>query len=207
MSEHQDPVTGRFLPGNNANPGGRPKGRGMRAALNRLLASDRNEQGVDMALATWAVKLIMDKDNHVPTETKFEIWKELWDRTEGGKSPVPLPHEDGPVPPDPTPGDPAEPDPPPDDPEEARRLEIYRLDVLAASLWPAAEGGCTKSANALIRIAGMRTKLLGLGAPPPQESTAVLEEKFGDLLDKRYGTPPPPALPDAAAGGVEADAG
>lgn len=48
QSEHQDPTTGRFVPGNCANPNGRPKGSsGLKALIERA-----DEMGIDvLALA------------------------------------------------------------------------------------------------------------------------------------------------------------
>jgi hypothetical protein len=47
--------------------------------------------------------------------------------------------------------------------DELRRLEIDRLDVLQAALWPQAMAGDTAAACVVLRIIEQRTRLLGLG--------------------------------------------
>jgi hypothetical protein len=54
--------------------------------------------------------------------------------------------------------------------DELRRLELDRLDVLQAALWPQAMAGDTAAACVVLRIIERRAKLLGLGrehAPGP----------------------------------------
>lgn len=75
-SEHQDPRTGRFLPGNKANPAGRPKGSG--SGLKALLAA-AEEQGVDLLAHAMARALKNDAvlmkilDKLVPSAKSIEI--------------------------------------------------------------------------------------------------------------------------------------
>ena len=53
--------------------------------------------------------------------------------------------------------------------DELRRLELERLDVMAAGLWPSASKGNPAAVDRMLKIQERRAKLLGLDAPAKQE--------------------------------------
>ena len=66
--------------------------------------------------------------------------------------------------------------------DELRRLELDRLDVLQAALWPKAMAGDTAAGTTVLRIIEQRARVLGLGwehRPGPgtgQPTTVVVPE-------------------------------
>lgn len=58
-----------------------------------------------------------------------------------------------------------------EDAKEAARLDLLRLDALAAAYWKPAQGGDAKAAQILLKILQQREKIYGYAAPEKVEIT------------------------------------
>jgi transcriptional regulator/post-segregation antitoxin (ccd killing protein) len=62
------------------------------------------------------------------------------------------------------------------------RLELDRLDMLLAVVWPKAEKGDTKAVDSALKIAERRSKLLGLDAPTKVKGELTFKTYTDDEL-------------------------
>lgn len=62
-----------------------------------------------------------------------------------------------------------------EDTEALRRIELERLDVAQAAIWPLVVQGDLNAIDRLLRISARRAALLGLDAPVKQEAKASIE--------------------------------
>ena len=89
----RDPETGHFRkgnpgawkPGQSGNPGGRPKGANLTAAILRKLAADPDDEGIGKATRQIADRVVeaLTSGNGKGIEDMTALLKETWDRTEG----------------------------------------------------------------------------------------------------------------------------
>jgi Family of unknown function (DUF5681) len=176
-------VTGKgFLPGVSGNPGGRPKGRSLTAILREQLDREVGGKQVAEAFVGLALQRALKGD--------FRYWKEIKNMSRSGDEPSPPDEPDA-----------LEPTTPPcEDPDETRRLELHRLDLMAAGLWDRASRGDGAAVAQMLKIMALRAKLLGIEAPSAPESPGPVLGKYEAQLEAIYGAPQEPdQLPDASA--------
>lgn len=93
--------------------------------------------------------------------------------------------------------------------ERARQIDLHRLDVAQAALWPSVQSGETQAIDTYLRLQARRSKLLGLDAPEqqihsmttasPEEAARLVREAFGEKATPRKSDAGDEKAPDGDA--------